>query len=161
LGDWGLSGFVEYASGTPLGVGPGVTPPIYPGGSGNRVFVTAYDNWRAPISGAKFDPFKDVRWNRGAFQQIPAALLDSRLGNSTRNNPKTRSPGVFNENLSLAKSIPVTEHAKLSLRFEVFNIFNRTRFGNPDSTFTSSTFGLVRSQANAPRQMQIALKALF
>ncbi len=161
LGDWGFSGFLEYASGTPLGVGPGVSPPIYPGGSGNRVFITSYDNWRAPVSGEKFDPFKDVWWNRAAFQQVPAAFLDTRLGNATRNNPKTRSPGVFNENLSLAKNVSVTERAKLSLRFEVFNIFNRTRFGGPDSTATSPTFGLVRSQANAPRQMQIALKVVF
>jgi hypothetical protein len=161
LGGWQVAGFLEYASGAPIGVGPGVNPPIYPGGGGNRVFVSSYDNWRAPVSGEKFDPFKDVWWNRGAFQQVPASWLDSRLGNATRNNPKTRSLPILNENLSLSKNFPVTEQLRLSLRWEAFNMFNRVRFGGPDSTFTSNNFGLVRSQANTPRQMQLALKLIF
>lgn len=162
LGDWGVSGFLEYASGTPMGVGPGVNPPIYPGGGGNRVTVNSFDNWRMPLSGEKFDPFKDVWWNRSAFQQgLSAAYLDSNLGNATRLNPKTRNMPVFSENLSLSKNVPIGERVKVAVRFEAFNIFNRVRFANPDSTFTSQNFGLVRSQANRPRQMQIGLKLLF
>jgi hypothetical protein len=161
LGGWSFAGFLEYGSGTPLGVGPGVNPPIYPGGGGNRVFVTSYDNWRAPVSGEKFDPFADVWWNRSAFQQVPAAMLDTRLGNATRNNPKTRTMAFLNENLSLSKNFPITERVKASLRWEAFNVLNRVRFAGPDSTFTSNTFGLVRSQANTPRQMQLALKVIF
>jgi len=160
-GGWSVSGFLEYGSGTPFGVGPGVSPPIYPGGSGNRVFVNSYANWRARISGEKFDPFKDVWWDRNAFQQVPREFLDTRLGNSTRNNPKTRSMPILNENLSLVKYFAVTESVKLSLRWEAFNILNRVRFGGSDSTVTSNTFGLVRSQANLPRQMQLALKLIF
>jgi hypothetical protein len=167
LGDWSVSGFLEYASGTPMGVGPGVSPPVYPGGSGNRIFVSSYDNWLAPVSGEKFDPFKDVWWNRTAFQRdasgnpLSAAYLDSRFGNATRNNPKTRTPAVLNENIGAAKSVSVTEQVRVSFRFEAFNLLNRVRFSQPDNTFTSATFGLVRGQANTPRQMQMALKVIF
>ena len=161
LGGWSLAGFLQYASGAPMAVVPGVNPPIYPLSGGNRVFISSYDNWRAPVAGSKFDPFKDVWFNRNVFQQVPQAALDSQLGNATRNNPKLRSPGIFNEDISLAKEVPVTERFKVALRFEAFNLLNRVRWGSPDSTYSSPTFGLVRSQANNPRQMQMAMKLLF
>ena len=34
----------------------------------------------------------------------------------------------------------------------------RTRFGNPNANLNASTFGVISSQANTPRQMQVALK---
>jgi hypothetical protein len=161
FGGWSFAGFLQYASGVPMAVAPGVNPPIYPLTGANRVFISSYDNWRAPVSGGKFDPFKDVWFNRGAFQQVPSSLLDSALGNATRNNPTLRNPAVFSEDISLQKEVPITERWRISLRFEAFNLLNRVRWNNPDSTYTSSTFGLVRSQANNPRQMQAGLKVLF
>jgi hypothetical protein len=47
------------------------------------------------------------------------------------------------------------------LRFEAFNVFNRVRWGGPDSTVTSPNFGVIRSQGNDPRRMQFALKVAF
>ena len=49
----------------------------------------------------------------------------------------------------------------MELRFEAFNLLNRVRWGLPDSTATSANFGLVRSQANNPRQMQLGMKIEF
>jgi hypothetical protein len=161
FGGWSFAGFLQYASGVPIAVNPGINPPIYPLTGANRVFISSYTNWRAPISGAKFDPFKDVWFSRSAFQQVPQSLLDSGLGNATRNNPKSRTPHVFNEDISLGKEISMTERLRISLRFEAFNLLNRVRWGNPDTTYTSSNFGLVRSQANNPRQMQAGLKVMF
>ena len=115
--------------------------------------------------GARFRLYASTKhgvwFNRGASQQVPSSLLDSALGNATRNNPTLRNPAVFSEDISLQKEVPVTERWRISLRFEAFNLLNRVRWNNPDSTYTSSTFGLVRSQANNPRQMQAGLKVLF
>lgn len=158
LGGWSFSGVAEYASGTPMSVATGITLPF---GGGNRVFITSYENWRAALSGEKFDPFRDRWWNKPAFQQVPQAVLDTELGNSTRNNPKVRTPAFFNENLGLAKAVPIRERVRLVIRFEAFNLLNRVRWGSPDSTYTSASFGLVRSQGNTPRQMQAALKVHF
>jgi hypothetical protein len=66
-------------------------------------------------------------------------------------------PG-FNEDVSLGKSFNLTESKHLDLRAEAFNLLNRTVLGNPDSNLNSKTFGVVSSQANLPRQMQMALK---
>ncbi|MSV30376.1 MAG: hypothetical protein EXQ52_16785 [Bryobacterales bacterium] len=166
VGGWGVAGFLEYSSGTPRVVAPGVSS--IPGGAGNRVFISSYDNWRAPISGSKFDPFKDVWWNRAAFgvdasgrQMTSAELLLAGIGNASKNNPHERSPWFLNENITMSKIIDVTEKVKFTLRVEAFNLFNRVRMGNPDSTVTSANFGLIRSQGNDPRRMQFAAKMTF
>jgi hypothetical protein len=46
----------------------------------------------------------------------------------------------------------------MDVRVEVFNIFNRVTWGAPNANFSSSNSGLITSQANSPRQMQLALK---
>ena len=69
LGGWGVAGFLEYSSGTPLTVAPGVSSS--PAARATAVFINSYDNWRAPISGDKFDPFKDVWWNKAALAWMP------------------------------------------------------------------------------------------
>jgi hypothetical protein len=55
-GGWRLSAIQIYNSGTPIGVTSSGSLPIFNGT--NRPWVTTYD-WRAPISGDKFDPNKD------------------------------------------------------------------------------------------------------
>lgn len=161
LGDWSLSAYTEYGSGTPMSVDPGIQPPIYPGAGRNRVTISSYDNWRGPISGESFDPFQDRWWNPNAFQQAPREVLLSTLGNATVRNPRIRSPWVLNENVSLAKGFVIKEGVQASLRAEAFNLFNRVRWGGPNSTYTAPDFGLVRSQANSPRQIQMALRLTF
>jgi hypothetical protein len=161
LGGWSFAGFLQYSSGFPMAVAPGINPPIYPLTGANRVFVSSYDNWRASVAGAKFDPFKDRWFNSSAFQQVPREFLDSRLGNATRNNPKLRTPAILNEDISLQKMFAFTEKVRMEFRIEAFNLANRVRWGAPDSTATSANFGLVRSQANNPRQMQMGLKVEF
>jgi len=166
LGGWGLAGMLEYGSGTPQSVSPGITS--VPGGAGNRVFVNSYDNWVKPFSGDKFDPFKDVYWNKAAFgvdgygnPMTSTQLLYAGFGNATRDNPKARRPWNLNENITLSKNVNFTEQVRLTLRFEAFNIFNRVRMGGPDSTVTSANFGIIRSQGNDPRRMQFGIKITF
>ena len=79
----------------------------------------------------------------------------------TKNNPKMRNFALFNEDVSLAKSFTMSEanHVTADLRFEAFNVFNRTLFGTPNTNVADvANFGLVRTQANSPRRMQFALK---
>jgi hypothetical protein len=158
LGDWNLAGFLSYESGTPDSVASGFNPI----GTGARVFITSYDNWRAPIAGEKFDPFVDKWYDRNAFNQgISTDRLNTEFGNATRNNPRLRTPWNLNENIALAKNIVITERVRMSLRGEAFNIFNRVRWGGPSGTVTAATFGDVRSQGNTPRRMQVAFKVNF
>ncbi|HEX7362691.1 MAG TPA: hypothetical protein VF283_19545 [Bryobacteraceae bacterium] len=61
---------------------------------------------------------------------------------------------------SAYKNFLLTERFTLQLRSEFFNLFNHTNFGLPNGTVTSSNFGVINS-ANAPREIQFALKLSF
>jgi hypothetical protein len=49
----------------------------------------------------------------------------------------------------------------VQFRIEALNAFNTPRFGGPNTSVTSTTFGQITSQANAPRQLQFGLKLLW
>ncbi len=166
LGGWGIAGFLEYGSGQPFSVGSGVTS--VPGGAGNRVFINSYEGWETAAAGGNFDPFKDVWFDKSKFsldasgrQMTPTELLSAGFGNATRFNPKSRRPWWLNENISLSKNLNITERVRFTLRAEAFNLFNRVHWGDPDATWTSATFGQIRSQGNDPRRMQFGAKFVF
>ncbi len=75
--------------------------------------------------------------------------------------PNVRRPGTRNASLSLFKEIPlsrVREGMRLEYRLESFNAFNHPQFAAPNAQVNSGIFGLVTSQANSPREVQMALK---
>ena len=61
------------------------------------------------------------------------------------------------ENISVAKTISMTSKLRLDVRMEVFNLFNR-RSGARRTDFNNTNFGLITSQGNSPRQMQLGVK---
>jgi hypothetical protein len=152
FGGWRLSGIMTYLSGFPLALARNNPFPIFNGTT--RPVVTTYDNWRAPLKGNDFDPNVDLFLNRSVFPSQPS----DQFGNATRYNPKLRSLPTFNENIGLAKSFRLTENKRVDFRWEAFNLLNRTVFGTPNTNLNSTSFGVVTSQANSPRQMQVALK---
>ena len=149
-GGWRVSAIQVYSSGYPLAVVRNAPLPIFNGN--NRPYITSYD-WRAAYSG-NFDPAVDLYLNPNAFPAQPASIL----GNATRYNPTVRAFPNLNENVSLGKSFFFTERLHLDFRAEAFNLLNRVVFGSPGNNINSTTFGVVSSQANSPRQMQMALK---
>jgi hypothetical protein len=65
-------------------------------------------------------------------------------------------------NLSMFKNFPIWERVKMEFRAEAFNAFNTPEFGDPNTTATSSLFGIVpNTQANDPRAIQMALRLTF
>ena len=54
---------------------------------------------------------------------------------------------------------------RMDLRAEMFNAFNRVRFGQGSLTIQNQSFGILSQTAgdqnNSPRQMQLALKLNF
>lgn len=83
------------------------------------------------------------------------------FGNQPRVDPAIRGAGIANYDLSVAKSTGIWENIKLQMRFELFNVFNRTQFANPGTTYGNSTFGAVSNQFNKPRLMQLSARVLF
>jgi hypothetical protein len=66
--------------------------------------------------------------------------------------------------MSIFKEFPLSkirEGMRGEFRAEAFNTFNHPQFQGPDATVGSSTFGLISSTVNNPRQLQLALKVYF
>jgi hypothetical protein len=61
----------------------------------------------------------------------------------------------------MTKSFSLFERARLQFRAESFNVCNRPTFEAPNLTPTSSAFGLITSQTNSPRAIQLALRLTF
>lgn len=154
LGGWHIAAIQNYATGFPLALSRNNSLSALFNGA-NRPIVDSYENWRAATAGAAFDPNVDKFYKAKALFPLQNAW---QFGNATRYNPKLRAFPFRNENVSLSKTFRITEALGLDLRGEAFNIFNRTVFGNPNGNLDSNAFGTVNSQANDPRQMQVALK---
>ena len=175
IGGWRIGTTQRYASGTPIALSGAFG---FPGNTiNNRPTVTTYEGWRAPTKGSSFDPGVDLyfqtptlaNWNgdvptitqQGWFPLQPR----NTVGNMTITNPQIRNFAILSENVALAKTFALAAENKreLDVRLEGFNVMNRVLFGTPNTNLsaTPGTFGLVTSQANAPRSLQLALKFVF
>jgi hypothetical protein len=70
-------------------------------------------------------------------------------------------PGQANVDLALSKIFAVNwpaPHGGLQFRVEFFNALNHPQFANPDTNFTSPTFGVISSTSVDARVLQLALK---
>ena len=98
-----------------------------------------------------------ARWfDTSTFTQ-PAAFT---FGNAGATFPLLRTHGVQNVDLSLFKHFAFAR-TLIQTRIEAFNLLNRVQFGSPNTSVASTSFGVVTSQANTPRQLQFGLKVLW
>jgi len=58
------------------------------------------------------------------------------------------------------KNFPIKERLRFQFRFETFALFNRTKFGNPNATINTSSFGTITS-ASGSRTIQLGAKLQF
>ena len=145
---WQVNTIVAAATGSPITVTSGTDRSL--SGVGNDYADLIGNPARA--AGANY---LTGYFNPAAFQQAATGTF----GNSSRG--LFRGPGTVGVDASGFKVIPVSEHLKLQFRAEAFNVINRTNYGNPGSTVSSTaTFGKITS-AGAPRILQFALRATF
>jgi hypothetical protein len=98
-------------------------------------------------------------FNTSTFSQ-PAPFT---YGTCGRTMPSTRADGINNLDLGVFKNNKFGHDDRFNLQFrgEFFNVANHARFGFPGLAFGNATFGVVSTQLNNPRQIQMALKLLF
>jgi hypothetical protein len=72
-----------------------------------------------------------------------------------------RQDGVNNLDFSAIKRFRIREKVSLEYRAEFFNLLNHALFNAPNLTPTSSGFGLITSQANLSRRIQMALRLVW
>jgi hypothetical protein len=151
LGGYQLNGIFSVHNGTPLAFSANNVANIFnPGERPNS-------NGQNASLGGSVESRLSKYFNTANFSQ-PATYT---FGQMSRTSGYLRNPGLRNLDVSLFKQFAVTERAKAVLRGEAFNVFNTPAFSGPDTGVSSATFGVITSQANSPRQLQVALKILF
>ena len=151
IGGWQFNGIITLQAGTPLSITANNTAGIF--GARTQPNNTGAD---PRLDGAVEDRLN--RYFDTAVYSQPAAF---QFGNETIFSPLLRAHGVRNVDLSLFKSFPVRSRMTLQCRIEVLNAFNRVQFSAPNTSVTSSSFGVITGQANAPRQLQFGVKLLW
>ena len=94
-------------------------------------------------------------FNPAAFTQVPSGTF----GNAGRN--ILRGPGWFSVDMSVQRRITVTGRLNATLRWDIFNMFNRANFGLPDSNIVNATAGTISNLAGDPRVMQLSIRVAF
>jgi hypothetical protein len=155
LGGWEMSGVTTAESGSPLNVTYSPDTLGLGGGTVNRPNL---------VGNGRTGPKSQPQWfNTGAFAAPSAPWQgNTNEGFGTAGKDSVVGPGLFNWNMALFKSVPLTSHEgpRLEIRFESFNLFNHTEFNGVDTGFTDGNFGQVTSTYD-PRELQFGAKFLF
>jgi hypothetical protein len=150
-GGWQFNGITVFQSGTTLALSASNTAGIF-----NPV-TRANNNGRSGKREGPVDERLDAYFDKSVYSPPPAFTF----GNVSTRLPDIRNDGVHNFDLSIFKEFGVAEGVKVQFRTEMLNAFNTPRFGSPNTTVTAAAFGVISSQANAPRQVQFGLKILW
>ena len=155
ISGWGVNGVSTFQSGFPLGLT--ATPNVTGLNTGLRPNVVGGCN--KEVSGSAQSRISG--WFNTSCFTVPASYT---FGNESRTDPQLRSPGIANYDMALFKRTAITERFNLEFRAEAFNLFNRVQFGQPNlvaTTAANSTFGVISTQLNQPRLMQLAMRLRF
>lgn len=108
------------------------------------------------LTGDPKGPQTVEQWfNVAAFTRVPSGTF----GNAGRN--ILRGPGWITFDMSLQRRIDFHQNVNATLRWDIFNVFNRANFGLPVGDITSSTAGVISTLAGDPRIMQLSVRVAF
>jgi hypothetical protein len=151
VGGWQVNGIVTLSAGTPLGISASNNAGIF-----NQAIRGNSNGKSGKLTGPVQDRL-NLYFDKTVYSQ-PVAFT---FGNMGPRLGDIRNDGMYNWDLSVFKNFHVVERVTVQFRAEFLNAFNTPRFSGPNTSVTSSTFGAITSQANAPRQIQFGLKLLF
>jgi hypothetical protein len=111
--------------------------------------------------GAKLNDY----FNKACFASPPIIGADG-IGTGFGNSGTgiVDGPGQANLDFAVTKSVFVSwprDKSTVEIRAEFFNAFNHPQFANPDTNFSSPTFGVISRTSVNPRVGQLALRFSF
>jgi hypothetical protein len=86
------------------------------------------------------------------------------FGNAAPTYSSLRAQPFFTEDFNILKRVHMSETTSIEVRADLFNAFNRGRFGLPGLDFDNGfTFGVSSRNAdfNQPRHIQLGIRFLF
>jgi hypothetical protein len=162
IGGWQLSGLLRWTSGFPVSVGNGGQWPTNWQISGNATQLGPVATHGAVKTAAgTVNIFGDAAATAAALSNFQADF-PGQVG--SRNTLRGDGYAGFDAGLDKRWKMPWKESHSLQLRWEVFNVFNLTRF-DPNtislSLTNASSFGNYTALFTTPRTMQFALRYEF
>jgi len=141
LGGWTVSGIYTARSGRPFTVTQGTLEGAtwMPNQTGDPNGDKTVDRW----------------FNAGAFTRVNAGVF----GDTKRNS--LVGSGYVALDLTVQRKFMFNDRYAASLRWDMFNVFNRANFGNPNSNITATNVGTISTLAGDPRQMQVSFRLHF
>jgi hypothetical protein len=155
---WNVSGILRYESGRPLNIfmDNNLSGLLFNGQKRpNR--VAGAD---AVAAGSNFDPLTQNYFNKDAWTD-PGPL---QFGNAPRRDGTVRGFPNYSEDFSVFKVISLRDPMRIKVEAQAGNLFNRTLFCDPGTTnsnWSATSFGIVNTQCNQPRSVQLALRLDF
>jgi hypothetical protein len=156
---WALSGITRFGTGLPVTLYNNTDSSLL-GSIPNGINNNGVDTLQ--VSPGNLAINTNPRDGRAAFDTALFSLPTiGEMGNVPRR--FFYGPGLANFDMALHKVLTLTESKSLEFRAEAFNVFNHAQFFGAaavNGNISSSSFGNVVS-ADAPRQMQVAMKFNF
>ena len=155
LGGWQVNGVLTLQTGPPLAIRISSRSLVAPG-NGNRPDLAV--TGKPEITGLVG---RRQKWIEKSNFAPPAAETFGNLGRNILS-----GPGIVNFDFSLFRNFDITENTDLQLRIESFNFTNTPQYVNPNTNFSSGSFGEVtRTAPNLSdpraRRFQIGLRLTF
>jgi hypothetical protein len=161
---WTVSTMLHYNSGNPIQYGLDSTN-YYPGWSdfGYPIYLDVASNadFSRHFDASKFNPANptaagNLYFNPKAFANPANGLF----GTGRAYYSELRGFGYADEDLGLMKYFSMGQDGryKLSVRFEMYNMFNRHYFADPSANIGSPLFGYVTGSSGSPREGQFGAR---
>jgi hypothetical protein len=117
------------------------------------------------VNGGSVQSNLNQYFNRSCFTAPPVIGADG-IGTAFGNSATgiVNGPGQANLDIAISKAARtnwLVAESVIQVRAEFFNALNHPQFGNPDTNFTSPTFGVISSTSVNARVGQVAVKLTF
>ncbi len=152
VGGWSFNAIGTYQTGFPLNITQSTDNNSQFGYDVQRPNATGLS---AGTSGSLESRLNDYI-NPAAFSEAPALTF----GNTART-LGLRGPGQANWDMSLFKDVKFGEKYNAQFRTALLNAFNTPLFNSPGTAYGSGSFGVISSQANFSRMVELGVRLFF
>jgi len=164
LGGWELAAVATIQSGSALTIADTNANNVF-GISEDRAQLTGNCTKSQLVTAGPIGSKLNNYFNTACFTNPPITGIDG-VGTAFGNSGTgiVDGPGQANLDLAVTKAVSISwprEQSTVELRAEFFNALNHPQFANPDTNFTSPTFGVINSTAVNARVGQLALRLRF
>jgi hypothetical protein len=164
LGNWSLDAIATIQSGSALTIADTNATNVF-GISQDRAQLSGTCSKSQLVKGGSVESKLNNYFDASCFATPPVIGADgvgTAFGNSATG--IVDGPGQANLDLAVSRNVLFSwphEQSNLQFRAEFYNALNHPQFGDPDSNFTSPTFGIISNTSVNARVVQLALRFAF